>query len=759
MTVRATFNAIGQSLPRADGRLKVTGGATYAAEWRVPDLAYGAVVDSAISRGSIRMIDTSAAWAAPGVIAVVTHENAPRLGSYPDKAGGQQLTGEGGLGEVRQPLQDGTIYYGAQSIAVVVAETFEQARYAATLVRVTYDAQPPELDPDTASDQAFPEMFAGAEPLQKGGEEVQAALSAAPFRLTRKYETAIHHHNPIELLASIAQWEERDGDDFLTLYDTTRGIDVSRDVLAQALDLPPQNIRVVSKFIGGAFGSKGWSFFNPLLVALAAKVARRPVKIEWRRQQVYSVGSYRPGMKHQLDIGATPDGVISALQHDSQTFGSVVSGYIEFGARMTKMMYAVPHLGYSNRLSHLNLPTPGTMRGPGFLMSSFALESALDELAHELGTDPIALRLKNYADTDPESGLPFSNKHLRECYARGQELFGWANRQGVPRANRAGHTLIGYGMSSAMHPADRMEATARAMIFADGQAVVRSATHELGNGAYTIFAQIAADGFALPVSQVRFELGDTKFPTAPPTLGSLSTTTVGPAVLEAARGAVQALVQVAIRAPGSPLFGASPEAVEACEGRLQLSGQPSVGEDYGAALRRAGLSHVAAGADEKPGDEKKKFAFYSFGAVFAEVRVDEATGVVRVARLCGVYDCGRLINPRTAHSQLMGGMIFGLGATLMEEGLFDPNTGLPVVRNLADYHVPGCADTPDISIEVLGIPDPNIGELGAHGVGETGTNGVPAAIANAIFNATGKRVRRLPLTPDAVLTTENVLMA
>jgi xanthine dehydrogenase YagR molybdenum-binding subunit len=277
-----------------------------------------------------------------------------------------------------------------------------------------------------------------------------------------------------------------------------------------------------------------------------------------------------------------------------------------------------------------------------------------------------------------------------------------------PGARRAAGNLIGYGMSSAMHPADRLGAAARATIFADGRALVRSATHELGNGAYTIFSQIAADGLALPVDRVRFDLGDTDFPAAPPTLGSLSTATIGPAVLEASRAAVTALAQVAVRTPGSPLQGAGPHAVEAHEGRLQLRGQPAAGEDYGEILRRAGLTHVAASADEKPGEEKKQFAFYSFGAVFAEVRVDESTGTVRVARLCGVYDVGRLINPRTAHSQLMGGMIFGLGATLMEEGMFDFHSGLPVVRNLADYHIPSCADTPDIVIEALGIPDPRM---------------------------------------------------
>ncbi len=747
-----TFMAVGRALPRVDGPEKVTGRATYAAEWPVANMAHGAVLDSAIARGSIREIDASAALASAGVIAVLTHENASRLAPYPrERLGGQQLTGEGGLGEVRQPLQDGTIYYGAQSIGVVVAETLEQAHYAATLVEVSYDEEPPELDLETAANQTLPELFAGFEPLQKGGPEVQAALQAAPIRLTRDYETAINHHNPIELLASIAVWEERDGEDFLTLYDTTRGVDVVQSVCASAFDLPPANIRVISKFIGGAFGSKMWTVFNPVLVALAAKVARRPVKIERRRQQVYSVAAHRPAIKHRLDVGANRDGTIAALQHDSHTHGSKLSGYIEFGSRMTKMMYGIPQLGYTNRLSHLNLPTPGTMRGPGFLPGSFALESALDELAHELGLDPVELRLKNHTDTDAESGLAFSSKHLRECYARGQELFGWSDRQATPRGKRIGDSLIGYGMSSAMHPAARLGATARATIFADGRALVRTATHELGNGAYTIFGQIAADGLAMAVDRVRFDLGDTNFPAAPPTLGSLSTTTIGPAVFEAARGAVKALTEVAVRTPGSPLCGAEPAAVQACEGRLRLRDQPLVGEDYSEVLRRAELTQVAAGADEAPGEELEHFAFYSFGAVFAEVRVDEAIGTVRVARLCGVYDVGRLINPRTAHSQLMGGMILSLGATLMEEGMFDPNSGLPVVRNLADYHVPTFADTPEIVTETLGIPDPRIGVLGAHGVGEIGTNGVPAAIANAIFNATGKRIRRIPITPDHVL--------
>jgi len=711
------FSAVGKALPRADGRLKVTGAATYAAEWHVPNLAYGAVVDSSIARGSIRSIDPSAALKAPGVTAVVTHENVPRLRGFADLVGGQQMTGDGGLGETRLPLQDAVIHYGGQAVAVVVAETPEQARYAATLVRVAYDEQPPELDMDTATRKPFPAMFAGSEPLQKKTDTARPALEAAPVRLSLEYVSAIQHHNPIELLSTTAIWDRRGGEDHLTVYDTTRGVYMLRDVLARSFDVPPANVRVVSQFIGGAFGSKAWTLFNPMLAALTANVAKRPVKIEWRRQQMFSVAGHRPSLRQTVSLGATLDGRIPALIHDSRTHSSPVSGYVEFGARTTRMMYGIPDMGFSNQVSFLNLPSPCTMRGPGFLMGGWALESAMDELASELELDPIELRLRNYAEVNPDGGLPFSSKNLRQCYERGKVLFGWDVRHPKPRANRVGNNLVGYGMSSVMHPADRLAATARATIFADGTAVVRSATHELGNGAYTVFGQIAADGLGLPVERVRFELGDTDFPAAPPTLGSMTTASVGPAVFEAAQRSVTALKELAVRDPGSPLFKAALDTIEAHDGRLHLHGQPSVGEEYGTILRRAGLAHIAAGSDAAPGEERKQFAFFSFGAVFAEVRVDEATGVVRVARLCGVYDVGRQLNPRTVHSQIMGGMIFGLGAALTEETVFDARNGLPVIRNLADYHVPSCADTPDISIEVLDIPDPHMGELGAHGCG------------------------------------------
>ena len=742
------WTQVGGDLPRADGVLKVTGAATYAAEWQVPGVSYGAVVGSAIARGIIRSIEVDMARAAPGVIVVVTHENSQRLAPYPAEGGGFQLSGEGGLGEALQPLQNAEIYYAGQTVAVVVAETFEQARHAATLVRVAYDALLPELDLDRASLMSFPEMFAGVEPLQKDATKARAAFAAAPVQVKADFETSIQHHNPIELLATIAQWEKREDGDYLTLHDSTRATRMLGEVVAKSFRLPVDHVRVIAHFIGGAFGSKAWSFHVPMIAALASRCAQRPVKIEWSRQSIFAVGGHRPALRQSVRIGASEDGKFAAIFHDSRTHSSLVSGYTEFGARMTRMMYAT-EIAWSSRLSHLNLPSPAVMRGPGFQMGSFALESTLDELARALDMDPIALRLANHADDDPDSGLPFSSKHLRDCYAKGRTLFGWSQRAIKPY--KVGNSLIGEGMASVMHPADRAEAHADATIFADGTALVRCASHELGNGTYTIFRQIAADGLGIPLERVRVELGDSSFPLTPPTHGSITTATVGPAVLDAARSAIICLKELALQDPWSPLQGAAADAIDSADGRLFLRDNHMRFDDHSEILHRAGLPSVTAHGSADPSDTKKKHSFYSFGAIFAEVRVDPDTGVVRVARLCGVYDAGRVVNPRTARSQLLGGIIFGLGATLSEETVFDPNNGLPVVRNLADYHVPTCADVPAIVVELLDIPDPNISEIGARGVGEMGCNGVSAAIANAIFDATGVRLRSLPITPDKIL--------
>ncbi|RZL13464.1 MAG: xanthine dehydrogenase family protein molybdopterin-binding subunit, partial [Hymenobacter sp.] len=568
--------ATGKPLDRVDGRLKVMGGARYTAEWDLPGLAYGALVTSAIARGTVRTLEVQEAQRAPGVLAVLTYLNAPRLQPMPDKVGNSLFRGEGGITETLQPLQDATIAYAGQPLAVVVASTHEQARHAATLVRITYAESKPELVVADASRQTLPESFTGSkeEKLQVTVGEPKAALAAAPVHLERVYESAITHHNPIEQLATIAQWSKQNGADYLTVYDTTRGIDTLQQVVAASLALPKENVHIICPFIGGAFGSKGWLYAPALLTAMAAKVVGRPVKIELRRQDMFSTAGQRGATRQTLSLGATRDGKLTALQHDTQAQSSMVSGYTEPCARVSRMMYAVPNLGFAHHLAHLNLPSPCPMRGPGETVGGWALECAIDELATELKIDPVELRLRNYAEKNPETGKPFSSKHLRECYARGKELIGWASRNPKPRSMREGNSLIGYGMASTMYPAARREAAARATLYADGRALVQSATHELGNGAYTIFRQISADALALPVEQVRFELGDSALPPAPTTGGSATTATVGPAAVAASRAVLGALKRLAARDAKSPLFGVAEEAIEAREGRLVRQANP-----------------------------------------------------------------------------------------------------------------------------------------------------------------------------------------
>ena len=733
-----------------DGWLKVTGAATYTAEHPVSGITHGVFVGSAIAKGCIASIDSARAKEASGVIAVMTHEQMPKLKSIPDKVDGIVFGGEGGLVEMMIPMQDDRIDYAGQAIALVIAETLEQALYAATLVDVSYHPETPEVNFESASRRSEPKNYCGIQPLQLSRGNPDTTFKAAEVQMQMEYEAPVHTHNAIELLSTIARWERIGDEDLLHLHDTTRVLKTLLAVLSHCLGMPEQNIQIISKYLGGAFGSKAWTFGMTIAVAVAAKLTGRPLKVEWSRQQAFELAGHRPATWQVLRLGATRQGRLSSLEHVARSSTSMVSGFPEACTGMTSVMYDVESLSISHDLRHLNLPTPLPMRGPGEMTGGWALECAMDELAYEIGRDPIEVLMENYAHVAPFSRLPFSSKHLRECCERGKELFGWEKRQAVPRSTEIGDSLVGLGFSCNMHPAMQSPATASATIFADATAVIRSATHELGNGAWTIFRQIAADALAMPLEHVDFVLGDSSYPNAPITTGSQTTASVGPAVLAAGRLAVEALKQIAHDDSGSPFYKVSLQAIRADSGTLYLDGSPSITRSMG--LCCAGRARFRGSTRKSaPGDERKRYEFYSFGAVFAEARVDVDTGIVRVPRIVGVYDVGRLINPKTAHSQLMGGVIFALGATLMEASMFDRHNGRAVVRNLADYHVTSCADTPEITIECLGIPDPYIGELGAHGVGECGVNGVPAAISNAVFNATGKRVRQLPITLDKLL--------
>ena len=750
--------SVGQPMPRVDGRLKVTGQARFTAEHRPDGLVHGVVIGSAIASGRVTSVDAAEVELLPGVIAVVTPATAPKLKPLPDKVQGIQYSGEGGLIEMLLPMQDDRVHYAGQAIVLVVAESFEQATYAASRVRITYEEDTPELDLDTATRRSKPDSYCGMEPLQLSTGDPDKAYDAAEVRLEREYETPVHTHSAIETLATVAAWEKRDGKDFLTLHDTTRVIKTANTVLAHCLDMPEANIHLIVKFLGGSFGSKAWMFGNVLLVASCARMIGRPLKVEWSRQQMFELNGYRPETRQTIRIGATRDGKLMSLRHDAVTPTSMVSGYPEPVTGMTMMMYDVPNLAISQEIRHLDLPTPSPLRGVGVLAGGWALETAMDELAHELDIDPVELRMRNDAKTGPMSGNPFSSKHLDRCFARGRELINW-DRRTRPGERRDGRWATGLGVASSTLPAVLDQASAHATLFANGTVEVLSATHEIGNGAYTIFSQIAADALALPVEAVRFDLGDSAFPNSPITAGSRTTASVGAAVLDAGYKLIDALKELARHSNDGPLSGAAADNIVAADGRLALRPDPAVGEDYGAVLRRAGRESLEADGAFTPASRRKfpvaaltkQYEMHSFGAIFAEVRVDLDTGVVRVLRLVGVYDVGRVINPRTAASQLRGAMIAALGGALTEEGCFDRNNGRAVVRNLADYHIPACADVPEITVETLDIPDPNMGALGARGFGEIGTNNVPAAIGAALFNATGKRLRSLPLTPDRVM--------
>jgi xanthine dehydrogenase YagR molybdenum-binding subunit len=714
---------IGQPLPRVDGRLKVTGRATYAAEFARPKLTYGALIQSTIANGRVVKIDLSAAKSAPGVIGILTRENAPHFRPYPD-----DLSRADAPGESRVPLQDDEIHYAGQHLGVVVAESFEQATYAASLVRVTYQTQPPvvTLDDERAQKNAIsPEKFAGREALQVKRGDVDAALATAAHKIDFVYSTPIENHNPIETYSTTAEWEAPDR---LLIHECTRGIKQLQRVASNAFGLPQENVRIVCPFIGGAFGSKGFQWSHTLLAAAVAKQVQRPVKLTLSRPQMFDSAGQRARTEQRLSIGVDKTGKLVALRHATTTHSSPTHDYTEPCGNTSRMLYSCPNVEVSHRLVRLNLTTPCPMRAPGETPGVFALECALDELAHEIGLDPVEFRLRNYAEIDEYQNRPWSSKKLRECYQRGAEKFGWSNRNKKPGSMRAAEgSQIGFGMATAIYPAGQQKAGATAILNKDGTVVVRSATHEIGTGTYTGMSQFAADTLGIPIEKIRFELGDSQFPYAPNNGGSWLTASVAPAVMGACTELKKKVVDIA---------GSWPNDSMQLTNLFEHSRQEQIQAEFNSEPNR---------------EEREKFSFFSYGAVFVEVHVD-AFGQVRVKRAVGVYDMGRMINPRLARSQILGGMLFGFSTALMEATVPDPNVGRIVNPNLAEYHVAVHADTPpEFDIDFINEPDPHMPDLGARGIGEIGIVGVPAAVANAIFHATGKRVRDLPITLDKLI--------
>jgi xanthine dehydrogenase YagR molybdenum-binding subunit len=728
---------VGKPLNRVDGYLKVTGGARYAAEFPIAKMTHGVTIQSAIAKGKIAQIDTKAAEQAPGVLAVITHLNAPKA------------SGEKGEGHKVQVLQDNIVLYSGQHIGVVVADTFERAMYAASLVQVRYEEEKPTISMrDNLAKAYLPKgKIPIEEPPDSAHGNVKQGLGAAAVRVEQTYTTPIENHNPLEPHATTAVWQ---GDQLL-LYDATQGIFSAQKKVAEVLGIEPEKVRIMSYFVGGGFGCKGSTWSHVLLAAIAARQVNRPVKLVLGRIQMYGPVGFRPETIQQVSLGATRDGKLTALQHAGTSQTSTFDEFIEPVGKSARMLYASPNIQTSHRLVQVDQGTPTYMRAPGEASGSFALESAMDELAYALNIDPIELRLRNHADVDPTKKLPWSSKSLKECYKLGAEKFGWQKRNPQPRSMRDGNYLIGWGMATATYPTYRSPASAIAQIMADGTAVVMSGSQDIGTGTYTVMTQVAAEALGLPVNKVRFELGDTKMPQTPVSGGSQTAASVSSAVHLAGNQARNQLLQLALNDQKSPLYSSNAEDVIAENGSFFLKNKSSASETYQAILTRHGMKMIEARADAKPGEEQKKFSMHAFGAQFAEVRIEPDLGEVRVTRWVGTFGAGRILNAKTANSQIIGGIIYGIGMALMEHTVIDPNLGRVVNHDLGEYHVPVNADVPDIQVLFVDEHDPHINPLGVKGIGEIGITGSAAAIANAVYHATGKRVRDLPITLDKLL--------
>lgn len=730
---------IGLPVDRVDGRAKVTGAARYAADATIDAPLHAVIVQSTIARGRITEIDESAARAVPGVVEVVTYRNAPRVPALP-------FDFTAPVSEELAPLQGPEIRYDGQHVAAVVGTTFEAAREGAALLRIAYESAPAELDPETARQVDLPEQWFGS-PAQTRRGDPEAAYERSEVRIDATYVTPIENHNPLEPSVTVAEW--RDGE--LTVYDSTQWVRGTRAALAKHFGLDEERVRVIAPFLGGGFGCKGFFWPHAVIAAMAAKLTNRPVKLVLTREQMFTSVGHRSETRQRLRVGASRDGRLSAVLHDVLMEGSRVATFVEAAGGVSEMLYDVPNVAVSHRLARLDVPSPTAMRAPGEAPGCFALDSALDELAYACGVDPLEILRRNHASVDPSNGLPFSSKHLLACYERGAEAFGWSMRAREPRAMRVGDELVGWGVATATYPALRLPAEARVTIATDGSVDVASATHDLGTGMYTILAQIAADALGVDTDAVRVRIGDSSFPNAPVAGGSMSSASVGPAVQDAAMRARGEAIAIATSTESSPLYGLGADEVETSAGAVRAKADPSRGIAYGEIARLGGGAIDAAGGAAPDDDEK--YSFHSFGAQFVEVRFDEDLARLRVSRALGVFDCGRILNPKTARSQMIGGITMGIGMALLEETVRDPRYGAVVTNNLADYHVPVNADIPNVEVEFVEEPDYALNPLGARGIGEIGITGVAAAIANAVYHATGVRVRDLPIVPEKLLGT------
>jgi xanthine dehydrogenase YagR molybdenum-binding subunit len=726
---------LGDPVDRVDGPLKVTGAAPYPSDATVPGLAHAVLVPSTIAAGTISRIGTEEAQAAPGVLAVITHENAPALAGAP----------AGPLGPPPPfPLRDNRIVHYGQHVAVVVARTREQALAAARLVQVGYEPAAPVLRID---DPRAPVL------VNKWGQDVArgdvtAALASAGVTYDETFTTAAVTPNPMGLFATVARW---DGDR-LTVHDTSQDPMLARKTLAAAFELPETGVRVLVPYLGGGFGAGLRTWPHVILAALAARVAGRPVRLALTRPQMFTSVGHRPETRQRVRLGATRDGRLVAVEHASTAaIGALDDGGVEPVTQTTGNAYACPNVATHDRRARLHIPSPHWMRAPGAAQGNFAVESALDELSYALGIDPVELRLRNYTEAHPASGRPWSSKALRECYQAGAERFGWANRTPQPGSMRDGNWLVGYGMAGVTFTPGQAPCQARVSIRADGTARMRSAATDLGTGTHTIAAQVTAGLLGLDPGQVQVEIGDSDLPFAPYSGGSGMATSLSGAIQDAVGKLIRALVEVAAGDESSPLRGRRADDVTTTEGGIHVAGAPSIGETYIDILARHGLPEMTADGERNPrANHASEPPSGSFAAWFAEVRVDPELGLVRVTRIVSAVDAGRILNEKLARSQMIGGAVMGIGMTMLEQTVFDHETGRIANATFGDYLIPANADVPDLDVVFVGTPD-TVRPLGIKGIGEIAIVGVSAAIANAVHHATGRRIRSLPITIEQLL--------
>ena len=733
---------IGLPINRIDGPLKVTGRAHFSAEFSADRLAYAVIVQSTVPRGRITAIDTAAARRAPGVLYVMTNQNAPPL---PQK-------GRAGInppaGRTLSLLQDDAVHYNGQPVAVVIADTFEHAVDGAALLRVDYAVEPAVLDFETAKERPHRPQKDGVVTTDKSWGDFDAGLKQGEVRIDAVYSTPMEHHNPMEPHGTVAEWQGTQ----LVLHDATQYVSGVREAVAKTFGISPDDVRVVCPFTGGGFGCKGSTWSHVVLAAMAAKQASRPVKLVLARPQMFGPVGGRPQTEQHIILSARRDGQLTALRHDVVSHTSEMEDYVEGAASPSRALYACANAETSHRLATLNVGVPTFQRAPGEATGTFAIESAMDELAYALRLDPLELRLKNYADTEPQSGKPWSSKRLRQCYEQAAQRFGWARRNPEPRSMRGGgKSLLGWGMATATYPGHRMQASALARLLPDGTALVQSGSQDLGTGTYTVMTQVAAEALGLPIERVRFELGDTTMPRAPVSGGSMTVASVSPAVQAACQALRERLITLTTQDARSPLRGLRNEDIDVHDGWLFARADPARREALHAFASRQG-SPVEARADAAPKkEEEERYATRSFGALFVEVAVDADLGVIRVPRIVATYSVGRLLNAKTALSQLQGGIVWGVSQALFEESLLDPRYGRFANGNLAEYHVPVNADIQVIDVTFVDENDTIFNPLGARGIGEIGITGVAGALANGVYHATGKRIRSLPITLDKLL--------